>query len=398
MRAVLLVIDSFGIGAQPDAHLYGDEGANTALHICENLSTVNWKNLNRLGLGNCAATLGHHLPGCEAVQSPLASFGVLQEASPGKDTTTGHWELAGIQLAKPFQTFPLDHPSFPEKLMSDLEAQTGYKIIGNKGASGTVIIEELGPAHMNGDGIIVYTSADSVLQIAAHEQMVPLEELYRICETARNLCNPYNIGRVIARPFKGSPGNFTRTPERKDYSIAPPEKTLLEYLQENSVQTVGIGKIGDIFLEKGLDLSFHDAGNPACIDRTVSVLKKKSTSRQFLFINLVDTDMVYGHRRDIKGYHDAVQRIDNALEEIMTLISGRDLLIITADHGCDPGFKGTDHTREYVPLLVYNRDRTVKNLGIRKSFCDVAQSLASFFNVKPMDCGSSFLNITNENN
>ena len=393
-RALLVIIDSFGVGELPDAALYGDCGANTALHICQGVggeAGVRWPNLQNLGLGNCSSVLGHNLPGCEPVDHPLASYGVMSEVSAGKDTTTGHWELAGILLDNPFTTFPLQYPSFPEELISSLKTRTGYDILGNKGGSGTVIIEELGTAHLSGRGIIVYTSADSVLQIAAHEDIVPLAELYAICETARKLSDPYLIGRVIARPFAGKPGNFVRTADRKDFSMLPAHKTVLDLLQENGVETIAIGKIGDIFSEQGIDKSYHDRGNSACLDRLVSCLEKGSDRQQFLFVNLVDTDMLYGHRRDIQGYHDAVRKIDERLMEIFALMSTEDILIITADHGCDPGFKGSDHTREYVPLLVYSKKQAVTDLGVRGCFCDVAQSLASYFNVAPMKHGQSFI-------
>jgi phosphopentomutase len=391
MRALLVIIDSFGVGELPDADLYGDCGANTALHICQGVEEVRWPNLQNLGLGNSSSLLGHMLPGCAAVEMPLASFGVMAELSAGKDTTTGHWELAGIVLENPFTTFPLQYPSFPEELIASLTAQTGYDVLGNKGASGTDIIEELGQAHMNGGGIIVYTSADSVLQIAAHEDIVPLDNQYTICETARKLSDPYRIGRVIARPFTGRPGAFTRTGNRKDFSMLPTHETILDLLQAGGVETIAIGKIGDIFCEQGIDRSYHDSGNSACLDRLASCLEERSGKEQFLFVNLVDTDMNYGHRRDIQGYHDAVQMIDERLSEIVTLLSGEDILIITADHGCDPGFKGSDHTREYVPLLVYSKKQATHDLGVRKCFCDVAQSLASYFKIAPIKNGKSFI-------
>ncbi|MCP4670102.1 MAG: phosphopentomutase [Desulfobacula sp.] len=391
MQAIVLIIDSFGVGALPDAENYDDKGANTALHICEAIPFEKWPCLKSLGLGNCTNILGTVLPGCEPVSNPLASFGVMAEKSEGKDTTTGHWELAGINLEEPFHTFPPEFPSFPEKLLQDLQSRTGHRILGNKSASGTKIIEELGPAHMEGKGIIVYTSADSVLQIAAHEKIVSVKELYRICNTAREICDRYNVGRVIARPFTGTKGNFIRTESRKDFSMEPPGETILDHLKTNGVETVGIGKIGDIFAHQGLDKSFHDKGNKACLDRTLACMKQKKGNDQFLFVNLVDTDMLFGHRRDIKGYCDAVQKIDDSLVNVIDLMSDSDLLIITADHGCDPGFKGTDHTREYVPLLVYKKKREVMNLKIRTSFCDVAQSLASFFNVPALRHGKSFI-------
>lgn len=391
MQAILLVIDSFGIGELPDAGQYGDEGANTALHICEAIPGKKWPNLQKLGLGNCAGLLGHHLSGCEPEPVPGASFGAMAQASPGKDTTTGHWELAGVVLDRPFFTFPPEFPSFPENLVKQFQDRTGHRILGNKSASGTAVIEELGPAHLRGEGLIVYTSADSVLQIAAHEDLVPVEQLYEICRIAREICDDYHVGRVIARPFKGGPGGFIRTASRRDFSISPPDHTILPHLTRNGVQTIGIGKIGDIFAEKGLAESLHDAGNLACIDRTIACMKIRSTIPRFLFINLVDTDMLYGHRRDIKGYHDAITAIDSALPEIMALLAEPDLLIITADHGCDPGFRGTDHTREYVPLLAYQKAGQIKNLGVRSSFSDVAQTLASFFGAPGAAHGQSFL-------
>ncbi len=391
MRALLLVVDSFGVGALPDAHLYGDEGANTALHICRGVENVRWSNLHKLGLGNCSALLSHILPGCEPVQQSTASYGVMAEASSGKDTITGHWELAGIVLKNPFHTFPLQYPSFPVELVQDFKEQTGYGVLGNKGGSGTAIIEELGQDHLSGKGIIIYTSADSVFQIAAHDEVVSVDELYRICQVARKLCDPYRVARVIARPFTGEPGCFSRTSARKDFSTLPPEETILDILQKYGIQTIAIGKIGDIFSEQGIETSFHDSDNKGCLDRLVSCLQIQEKRNQFFFVNLVDTDMLYGHRRDIKGYHDSVQKIDVRLAEILGLMSAEDILIITADHGCDPGFKGTDHTREYVPLLYYSKQRTAENLGVRQCFCDVAQSLAAYFNVPAMAHGETFI-------
>ncbi len=393
MRALLLVIDSFGIGELPDAAEFGDTGANTALHICQAISKtgkVQWPTLQRLGLGNCASILGYQLPGCGPVPEPEASFGVMKEASKAKDTTTGHWELTGIELAEPFRTFPLSFPSFPEKLIQHFTRETGYEVLGNKGGSGMAIIEELGEAHLEGQGVILYTSADSVLQIAAHEDIVPLEKLYTICAIARKLADPYRIGRVIARPFTGSLGQFTRTADRKDFSMLPEEDTILDILQNNAIETVAIGKIGDIFSERGIDTSYHDHGNTACLDRVISCLQIHEKRNQFLFINLVDTDMLYGHRRDIRGYHNAVQQIDDRLPQILDLMNNEDILIISADHGCDPAFPGTDHTREHIPLLVYSKQHNAVNLGIRNSFSDVAQSLGSYFEVTRPRHGKTF--------
>lgn len=393
MKATILVIDSFGIGALPDAPAYGDEGSNTALHICEGIEGAKWPSLRRMGLGNAGQLLGFDLPGCEAVEEPTASWGVMRERSPGKDTTTGHWEIAGIELDRPFHTFPPDYPSFPPELLSAFEREIGRGTLGNKAASGTVIIEELGAEHMRTGKPIVYTSSDSVFQIAAHEEVVPPEELYRYCEAARRLCDPYQVGRVIARPFVGNPGSFTRTSGRRDFSIDLPAPSLLDHLRDGGVRTIGVGKIGDIFNERGIDVSHHDKGNRACLDRTESLLGDHSqvdTSDEFIFVNLVDTDMIYGHRRDIEGYYRAVAEIDDRLPTLMGLMERDDLLIVTADHGCDPAFRGTDHTREHVPLLAYRKGREGRPLGIRSGFADVAQTIAGILTGRPMANGSSF--------
>jgi len=391
MKAVILVIDSFGIGALPDAGKYGDQGSNTALHICREIPGPKWPALKKLGLGNASLLLGSDLPGCEAVEKPSAWYGVMAEKSPGKDTTTGHWEIAGIELDQPFHVFPQEYPSFPPDLAAAFEKETGRKILGNKAASGTVIIQELGQEHEKTGSPIVYTSADSVFQIAAHEEVIPLEELYRICEISRKLVDPLRIARVIARPFVGTPGNYTRTKNRRDFSIAMPYPSLLEHLQENGVAVIGVGKIGDIFLEQGIDESYHDKGNPACLSRTLSLLKERNSRDEFIFVNLVDTDMIYGHRRDVRGYYESVAETDTALPEIMEALETGDMLIITADHGCDPAFRGTDHTREYVPLLALRKDFEGRNLGIREAFSDVAQSMAQYFSAPPYRNGKGFM-------
>ncbi len=391
MRVVIIVIDSFGIGALPDAEDYGDSNSNTALHICETVKGAKWPILAKLGLGNASLLLGNKLPGCETSDSPLASFGVMKEKSPGKDTTTGHWELAGLELDSAFTTFPPKFPSFPKKLLADFTKETGKEIIGNKAASGTVIIEELGKEHMETGKLIVYTSGDSVFQVAAHEDIVPLEKLYDICAKARKLCDQYQVGRVIARPFIGEPGNFTRTKGRHDYSINYQGETIFDHLQKNDVNTVGIGKIGDIFLEKSINESYHDKGNEACIKRTEELLRIPAEKDEFIFVNYVDTDMLYGHRRDPQGYCDEVEKIDKHLGKLIEVLREDELLIITADHGCDPTFKGTDHTREYVPLLCYQKKSEVVNLGIRDQFSDVAASVADFFGIPGYPRGISFL-------
>ncbi len=383
----MFVIDSFGIGAMPDAEEYGDSGANTALHICEHIPGEKWPTLKKLGLGNASRILGPDLPGCESVSSPLASYGVMAERSPGKDTTTGHWEMAGIVLEKPFPTFPPEYPSFPAELLKAFEKRTGRGVIGNYAASGTVIIQDLGDEHVATGKPIAYTSSDSVFQIAAHEQVIPVEELYEICETTRELCDSYQVGRVIARPFIGSSGAYTRTEGRRDFSMPPFDTTILDHLSSYGAETIGVGKIGDIFCERGIETSYHDKGNTACLARALTVLKENTTRDRFIFVNLVDTDMHYGHRRDPVGYLNAVTEVDTALPAVMEAMGDQDVVIITADHGCDPTFRGTDHTREFVPLLWYSESRQPVNLGERGQFCDVAQTISASFGAGKMKNG-----------
>ncbi len=397
MRVFLIVIDSFGLGELPDAKKYGDEGANTAVGIATALGGVHWPNLRRMGLGNAAALLGREIPGCEPEMVTSASFGAMCERSPGKDTTTGHWELAGIELTEPFHLFPSMAPSFPNELIAEFLDKTGVPgILGNKAASGTDIIKELGDEHIRTGMPICYTSADSVFQIAAHSTIFPRSELYRLCEIARGLCDNYRVGRVIARPFDGKSGSFMRTMDRHDWSIDLPDKSLLDHLQSQDVQTVAIGKIGSIFNEQGIDLSYHDAGNPACMERTLFVATDEPADDQFVFINLVDTDMIYGHRRDARGYHDAVVEIDSFLPELEAKLNVGDAIIVSADHGCDPTFKGTDHTREYVPVLFRFigqalNSADVNSLGVRRSFADVSASVQCVFGKAVKGPGKSFV-------
>ena len=385
MRIVVLVIDSFGIGALPDAEAYGDAGSNTAGHIAETVSRDIWPNLKQMGLGNSSVVAGHSLTGCEAVAAPTASYGVMAERSAGKDTTTGHWELSGVVLDEPFFTFPKTYPSFPNELLDPFIERIGSAVLGNYAASGTVIIEELGGEHLRTRRPIVYTSGDSVFQIAAHEEVVPIDELYQMCEVARELCDPYRVGRVIARPFIGTEGAFIRTSGRRDFSMEPTGETVLDRLCSEGIETVGIGKIGDIFTERGVVVSHHDKGNAACLDRLEALLAAGGPVNQFVFVNLVDTDMIYGHRRDPVGYADAVNAIDSRLPDLIDHLSDDDALIVTADHGCDPTFRGTDHTREYVPILWFQRGRRPKNLGARTSFADLAQSIAARFGTSMMN-------------
>ena len=390
MRIAILVIDSFGIGELPDAGQYGDEGSNTALHICRRIEGEKWPTLRRFGLGNASLLLGNSLPGCEAVAHPEASWGVMAERSPGKDTTTGHWEIAGIILDTPFHVFPAGPPSFPAELLDAFVRRIGRGVLGNRAASGTQIIAELGEEHLRTGKPIVYTSGDSVFQIAAHEEVIPVDELYRICTVVRELCDPYQVGRVIARPFEGGPGSFVRTNRRRDFSIALPGQTMLDHLSGQGVRTIAVGKIGDIFNEQGIAESHHDKGNRACLDRTLALLERASSGPELIFVNLVDTDMIYGHRRDVEGYYRAVAEIDSALPAVVGAMEEGDLLLLTADHGCDPTFRGTDHTREHVPLLAFRKGGRGAELGIRTGFSDIAATVEELFGNTPQTSGVSF--------
>ncbi|NLC77355.1 MAG: phosphopentomutase [Clostridia bacterium] len=368
-RVMLIVLDSVGVGALPDAHLYGDEGSNTLGNIARRVKLA-LPNLGKLGLGNIVP-----IEGIAPAAAPLGAFGKMAELSPGKDTTTGHWEMAGIVLEKPFPIYP---EGFPEEIINAFEERTGRKVLGNKPASGTVIIEELGAEHLATGKPIVYTSADSVFQIAAHEEVIPLEELYEMCRVAREILQgEHAVGRVIARPFVGTPGKFQRTANRHDYSIEPPSPTMLELIKDRGLEVVGIGKIGDIYSGKGLTKSVPTKGNADGIDRTLAAWQ--SVKAGLVFTNLVDYDMKYGHRNDVAGYAAALEEFDGRLPEIMGQLNEEDLLIITADHGCDPTMPGTDHTREYVPLLIYGaKVKAGTNMGIRKTFADVGATVTGY--------------------
>ncbi|NLC33080.1 MAG: phosphopentomutase [Clostridiales bacterium] len=380
-RVLLVVLDSVGAGALPDAQMYGDVGANTLGNIAKAMP-LRLPNMNAMGFS--------HIPNIhlEPLHDAKGAYGKMAEVSPGKDTTTGHWEMAGIQLEKAFPTFP---DGFDQELINKFEEAIGTKTLGNYASSGTVILDKLGEEHMRTGYPIVYTSADSVFQIAAHENIIPLEKLYEMCEIARSmLTGRYAVGRVIARPFVGEKsGAFTRTKGRKDFSLEPTGDTILDVLKENGHEVLGVGKIEDIFNHRGLTGSNHAAGNPACIDAIVDFMSKPFDG--LCFANLVDTDMVYGHRRDVKGYRDALEYFDGRLPELTSLMGHEDLLIITADHGCDPTFHGTDHTREYVPLLVwYQGIQGLYNLGIRDTFSDVAATISEFFGLKERYAATSF--------
>lgn len=392
MRAFVVVFDSVGIGAASDAAEYGDEGSNTLAHLAEAVGGLRVPNLQALGLGNIPGLLPSGLPiaGVPPSEAPLAGYGAMRERSRGKDTTTGHWEMAGLELADGFRLFDQSTPSFPPDLVMDFEKQTGRSVIGNKAASGTVIIDELGPLQLETGSWIVYTSADSVFQVAAHEEVIPLEELYRGCEIARELCNPYFVGRVIARPYVGEPGSFSRTENRRDYSFPPTEPTILDRLSGEGLEVVTVGKLDDIFAGRGITRTRHVENNP---DAEAAVLEILAGTEEgvFVFANLIDFDMLYGHRRDPQGYAAAVEQADVFLGDLVGGTRPGDLVIVTADHGNDPTFRGTDHTREYVPLLSYRPGVAGESLGVRDGFFDIAQSLASWFAIPPMSRGSSFV-------
>ncbi len=357
------MLDSVGIGHAPDAAAYGDEGANTLGHILEAEPGLALPNLVSLGLPEL-------VPGLAAAPPYRASYGRMRERSPGKDTTTGHWELAGVVLAEPFAV----HERFPDELVREIEQSAGVTFLGNFARSGTAVLEELGPEHLRTGSPILYTSADSVLQIAAHEEIISPPRLYEICEAARVVADRYLIGRVIARPFTGAPGSFRRTARRHDFSLKPP-RTILEALAEKLLPVIGIGKIGDIFAGRGLTESHPTASNGEGMQRISELWQQ--TARGLLFANLVDFDMLFGHRRDVAGYAGALQEFDRWLGSFLELIRPDDLVLITADHGNDPTFRGTDHTREQVPIFLL--PGASRDLGERATFADVAATLADYF-------------------
>ncbi|GIN57328.1 phosphopentomutase [Lederbergia ruris] len=384
-RVFLIVMDSVGIGESPDAKKYNDEGADTLGHIAEHMNGLNMPNMGALGLSNI-----RKLKGIKPANNPLAHYTKMQEASAGKDTMTGHWEIMGLQIDTPFRTFP---DGFPDAIIHKLEEKTGRKVIGNKPASGTAILDELGAEHMKTGSLIVYTSADSVLQIAAHEEVVPLEELYDICQYARELLNDpeYMVGRVIARPFVGEPGHFERTPNRHDYALKPFGRTVMNELKDADYDVIAIGKISDIYDGEGVTKSLRTVSNMDGMDKLLETMDMNFTGLSFL--NLVDFDAKYGHRRDPKGYGKALEEYDARLPEVLRKLKEDDLLIITADHGNDPIHHGTDHTREYVPLLVHHKGVTAgKSLPIRNTFADIGETIAENFQVNSPQHGKSFLN------
>ena len=380
-RVIWIVLDSVGIGEMPDAEAYGDKGSDTLGNIAKRRA-LRIPNLCRLGLANIRP-----LTGLAPVAQPAGAYGKCALASPGKDTTTGHWEMAGIHLEKPLPLFP---NGFPAEIMEPFESRIGRRTLGNKAASGTEIIAELGEEHVRTGSPIVYTSADSVFQIAAHEEVIPLFELYKICETARDLLRgPYEVGRVIARPFLGEPGAFTRTANRHDYAIPPPRGMLLDQLQAQGVETCSIGKIFDVFLGRGIGEQVKTKTNADGMAKTLAAMD--DLDRGLLFVNLVDFDMLYGHRNDVEGYAGALEEVDAWLPLLDGKLKESDLAILTADHGCDPTTPSTDHSREYVPLLAYGKHvRNGVNLGTRSTLSDIGQTVAQNFATR-IGQGTSFL-------
>lgn len=383
-RIFLVVLDSVGIGEAPDAADFNDVGADTLGHIAEHMNGLNMPTMGKLGLSNIK-----EIQGIEKAETPLAHYTKMEEASNGKDTMTGHWELMGLHIEQPFQTFP---NGFPDDLLAQIEAESGRKIIGNKPASGTEILDELGAEHMKTGALIVYTSADSVLQIAAHEETVPIEEQYRICEIARKLTmnDKYMVGRIIARPFIGKPGAFERTSNRHDYALKPFGRTVMNELKDNQLDVLALGKIADIYDGEGVTESIRTTDNDDGMEKLIQSVDKDFHGLNFL--NLVDFDAKYGHRRDPQGYGEALETFDRRLPEVLEKLREDDLFILTADHGNDPVHHGTDHTREYVPLLVHHKG-IVKGeaLPIRKTFADIGATIADNFGVNMPVYGESFL-------
>jgi phosphopentomutase len=386
-RVIVIVLDSVGIGELPDARAYGDEGSNTLGNIAARVP-LRIPTLRSLGLGKLVALDAGETSPHGLSQQPLGAYGRMAEASPGKDSVTGHWEMMGIVLDRPFPTFP---HGFPADLIAEFERRTGRATIGNVVASGTEIIDRLGPEHMRTGKPIVYTSADSVFQIAAHEDVIPVAEQYRICEVAFDLVGRgMGVGRVIARPFVGSPGSFRRTANRHDYALEPTTDTLLDLLTRSGVPVISIGKINDLFAGRGISHATHTASDAEGMERLAAAVREGTDG--FVFVNLVDSDTIYGHRNDVPGYAANLERFDEALAGLLPALRDSDLLVVTADHGNDPSTPSTDHSREYVPaLFTGSQVKRGADIGTRQTFADLGQTLAANFGVGPLAHGTSFL-------
>lgn len=395
-RAFILLFDSFGIGASQDAAQYGDAGSNTFGHIAEYRAQQNkplqLPNLTRLGLGMASLSSSGIFPaGLDRNAVINGAYGYAVEQSKGKDTPSGHWEIAGVPVLFDWGYFPPEYPSFPKEL-TDAFIQRGNLpgILGNRHASGTQIIDEYGEEHIKTGKPIVYTSGDSVFQIAAHEEKFGLQKLYDLCELARELVNPYNIGRVIARPFTGTVGHFKRTGNRRDLSTPPPSPTLLDRLVAEQGSVIAIGKIADIYAHQGISKIIKADGNMKLFDATLTAAKEAG-NRSLIFTNFVDFDMLYGHRRDVEGYAHALEQLDKRLPELEKILQPDDIVIITADHGCDPAWPGSDHTREHIPVLLFGPHVTPLFLGRRETFADIGQSIAKHLGIAPLELGISFI-------
>ncbi len=383
-RAIVIVIDGVGIGELPDAHIYGDQGSNTIGNIARETGGLDLPNLERLGLGKIAP-----IAGLNPEVAAIGNYGKMAEQAPGKDSTTGHWELAGLIVDKPFPTYP---DGFPQEILDEFTRRTGFGVLGNKAASGTEIIKELGEEHLKTGKLIVYTSADSVFQIAAHEEVAPLEKLYEVCQIARDmLTGEHAVARVIARPFTGdSPEKFVRTKYRKDYSLEPFGETLHLNLKHAGWPTVGIGKINDLYALAGIQKSVYTKTNPEGMQAILDEMDQ--TDSGLIMANLVDFDMLYGHRNNVPGFYDALRKFDAWLPSFMDKLTSEDFVCITADHGNDPTMPSTDHSREYVPILAFGPQfRQDVNLGIRETFADMQATLAEYFKIKSTGKGTSFL-------
>ncbi|MCX7732826.1 MAG: phosphopentomutase [candidate division WOR-3 bacterium] len=382
-RVLIIVLDGVGCGELPDAARFNDCGSNTLKNLAQAMGGLNLPNLTRLGLGNII-----EIPGVPAQRNPQAAFGMMAEKSAGKDSTTGHWEIAGVVTVEPFPVFP---NGFPLELIGEFERRINRRVLGNVAASGTEIINRLGVEHLRTGSPIVYTSADSVFQIAAHVDVIPVEELYRYARIARELLTgSYRVARVIARPFAGRPGGFYRTSQRRDFSCPPPQPTLLDKVKVAGKEVVAIGKIDELFAGQGITRRYHSVNNLECIKYTLQVMGESFGG--LVFVNLVQFDMDWGHRNDTGGFAHGLEEFDHMLKEIISQLKEEDLLFITADHGCDPTTSSTDHSREYVPLLVYgSMVKSGVNLGIRDTFADLGQTAAEYLGVEPLAAGVSFL-------
>ena len=383
-RVIWMVIDSVGIGALPDSQKFGDVNVDTLGNIVRACKGIKIPNMIKLGLANIEG-----VDSLENIESPIGCYGRCSEVSKGKDTTTGHWEKTGVLVETPFKTF---ENGFPKDIIEEFERRSNRKVIGNKPASGTAILDELGEQHMNTGEVIVYTSADSVFQIAAHEEIVSLDELYKMCEIAREIMMGDNaVARIIARPFIGKPGAFERTSNRRDYSLSPFEDTVLDNIKNSNLDVIGVGKIEDIFNQQGITEAIHTHDNMDGVNQTINYMKKET--KGLIFTNLVDFDSKYGHRRDVEGYKNALEEFDARIPEILENMNDDDVLIINSDHGNDPTYKGTDHTREYIPVLVYGKNlKSGLNLGTRNSFADIGATVADILNVEMPKHGQSFKN------